>query len=252
MTKVNFRRYNTKTEALTKDIIDGSFIVTKDGANYVDFGEERVPIGGTPDTEMSDTSENSVQNKVIKSYVDNQKVNVKTTKTESDIDTYSCNYVNKFDDIGKVVNLFGDIMGSDGTYNVSCYSRVTATKISADGIWKFEIQGKISRDESVAAGYYTWGVKVEKISALLNDKIGKQVQLYDDTILNSSWFACRPNGTTNVPYTDRMDYGTRFENNNNNLVPARYYTTLGNSGGWGLDSFANDSYFEATIYLKEV
>lgn len=48
----------------------------------------------TLDTEMSATSENGVENKVIKSYVDGK---IKTEKTESDEASYSCNFINNLD-----------------------------------------------------------------------------------------------------------------------------------------------------------
>lgn len=85
MAKVNFKRYNTKEEALASDIIDGNYIVTKDGGNYADFDGKRVPIGGTPDTEMSDTSENSVQNKVVKKYVDDKFDKLSVYSTEEQV-----------------------------------------------------------------------------------------------------------------------------------------------------------------------
>ena len=85
MAKVNFKRYNTKEEALASDIIDGNYIVTKDGGNYVDFDGKRVPIGGTPDTEMSDTSENSVQNKIVKKYVDDKFDKISVYSTEEKV-----------------------------------------------------------------------------------------------------------------------------------------------------------------------
>ena len=70
MAKVLFKRYETDLEAQESDVVDGQFIVTKDGTSYIDYGNERIPFGGTPDTQMSDTSQNAVQNKVIKEYVD--------------------------------------------------------------------------------------------------------------------------------------------------------------------------------------
>lgn len=71
MAKVNFKRCQTISDLSNIDIVDGNFIVTGDGKTYVDYGNERKGIGGTPDLEMSDTSTNSVQNNVIKQYVDN-------------------------------------------------------------------------------------------------------------------------------------------------------------------------------------
>ena len=76
MAKVNFKRVQSVDDLSNLDIIDGNFIVTGDGKTYIDYGNERKGIGGTPDLEMSDTSTNSVQNKVIKEYIDNINDNV--------------------------------------------------------------------------------------------------------------------------------------------------------------------------------
>lgn len=70
MAKVLFKRYETNQEAEESQIIDGQFIVTKEGKTFVDYGTDRIAVGGTLDTQMSDTSINGVENKVIKSYVD--------------------------------------------------------------------------------------------------------------------------------------------------------------------------------------
>lgn len=72
MASVNFKRRNTVNDLDNIPIEDGNFIVTKDGHTFVDFDDDRIGIGGTPDLEMSDSSENSVQNKVVKNYVDNK------------------------------------------------------------------------------------------------------------------------------------------------------------------------------------
>lgn len=77
MAKVDFKRVSTNAEVENIDIKDGQFIVTGEGKSFVDFGSQRKPIAGTPDTEMSDTSTNSVENKVIKEYVDSEIVNIK-------------------------------------------------------------------------------------------------------------------------------------------------------------------------------
>lgn len=70
MAKVNFKRIENSENINTIDINDGNFIVTGDGKSYIDYGTDRIPTSGTPDTEMSDTSRNTVENKVIKGYVD--------------------------------------------------------------------------------------------------------------------------------------------------------------------------------------
>lgn len=71
MAKVNFKRVTTDNDVSKIPIEDGNFIVTKQGKTYVDFDSSRIPTSGTPDIEMSDTSTNTVENKVIKKYVDN-------------------------------------------------------------------------------------------------------------------------------------------------------------------------------------
>lgn len=79
MASVNFKRRNTVSDLSNIPIEDGNFIITKDGHTFVDFDTDRVSIGGTPDLEMSDSSENSVQNKVVKSYIDNLVNTLKTS-----------------------------------------------------------------------------------------------------------------------------------------------------------------------------
>lgn len=70
MAKVNFKRIEDSSTIDNVDIEDGAFIVTGDGKTYVDFGNDRIPTSGTPDSQMSDVSRNTVENKVIKEYVD--------------------------------------------------------------------------------------------------------------------------------------------------------------------------------------
>lgn len=82
MAKVKFKRFISDSAVENAEIEDGSFIVSKSGTSYVDFGNERIAFGGTSDTQMSDTSVNSVQNKVVKSYVDDVKEDVQTAQTD--------------------------------------------------------------------------------------------------------------------------------------------------------------------------
>jgi len=70
MANVLFKRIQNSELIDDYPIVDGSFYITKDGKSYADFDDERVPFGGTPDATMSDVSTNTVQNKVIKEYVD--------------------------------------------------------------------------------------------------------------------------------------------------------------------------------------
>lgn len=70
MAKVNFKRIEDSSTINDIDIEDGAFIVTGDGKTYIDFGTDRIPTSGTPDSQMSNISRNTVENKVIKEYVD--------------------------------------------------------------------------------------------------------------------------------------------------------------------------------------
>lgn len=79
MAEVKFKRIQSSTDIGDLNIEDGSFIVTGDGKSYVDYGNNRIPTSGTPDDEMSDTSRNTVENKVIKEYIDNNTNSLKPT-----------------------------------------------------------------------------------------------------------------------------------------------------------------------------
>jgi hypothetical protein len=79
MAKVLFKRIEDSGNINNIEIEDGSFIVTGDGKTYVDYGEDRIPTSGTPDTEMSDRSRNTVENNVIKEYVDNNVLDIYST-----------------------------------------------------------------------------------------------------------------------------------------------------------------------------
>lgn len=70
MAKVTYKRVETNDLVNEIPIVDGQLIYSKQGKTYMDYGEERVAINGTTDTEMNDSSTNPVENRVIKSYVD--------------------------------------------------------------------------------------------------------------------------------------------------------------------------------------
>lgn len=91
MAKVTFKRYETDAEAQASNVVDGQFIVTNEGTSYIDYGTDRISTNGTPDTAMSDTSKNGVQNKIIKEYVDDsfQEATNYTDNKIADYTTYS-------------------------------------------------------------------------------------------------------------------------------------------------------------------
>jgi hypothetical protein len=83
MANVLFKRVEDSTQLDNIPVVDGSFYVTGDGKSFIDYGGERLPVGGTPDTEMSDRSRNTVENNVIKQYVDDKVLGVySTTETK--------------------------------------------------------------------------------------------------------------------------------------------------------------------------
>lgn len=70
MAKVNFNRIEDSSLIDQYDIEDGNFWITGDGKTFIDYDNQRIPVGGTPDTEMSDRSRNAVENNVVKKYID--------------------------------------------------------------------------------------------------------------------------------------------------------------------------------------
>lgn len=70
MARVNFKRISDSTQIDNIPFEDGNFIVTKDGKTFIDYENERINPGLSTDTQMSDSSRNAVENKVIKKYID--------------------------------------------------------------------------------------------------------------------------------------------------------------------------------------
>lgn len=72
MAKVTYKRVETNDLVNGIPIVDGQLIYSKQGKTYMDYGEERVAINGTTDTEINDSSTNPVENRIVKQYVDTQ------------------------------------------------------------------------------------------------------------------------------------------------------------------------------------
>lgn len=72
--------YATKQEIAGKQdtLVSGTNIKTINGNSVLGAGDITIQAGGTIDTAMSDTSENAVQNKVIKKYIDDLVGNILT------------------------------------------------------------------------------------------------------------------------------------------------------------------------------
>jgi hypothetical protein len=84
MANVVFNRIEDSTLLDNIPVIDGSFYVTGDGKTFIDYDEERLPVGGTPDTAMSDRSGNAVENRVVKGYIDNAVSHLVVLTTDGD------------------------------------------------------------------------------------------------------------------------------------------------------------------------
>lgn len=76
--------YATKQEIAGKQdtLVSGTNIKTINGNSVLGAGDITIQAGGTIDTAMSDTSENAVQNKVIKAYIDGLVGNILTQLQE--------------------------------------------------------------------------------------------------------------------------------------------------------------------------
>lgn len=76
--------YATKQEIAGKQdtLVSGTNIRTINGHSVLGAGDITIQAGGTIDTAMSDTSENAVQNKVIKAYIDDLVGNILTQLQE--------------------------------------------------------------------------------------------------------------------------------------------------------------------------
>lgn len=224
VTKVEFTRVQTDAEVENIDVKDGQLIYTGTGKTYMDYGNQRIATGsgggsGTVDTEMSDSSTNAVQNKVIKEYIDNQ-ISIGNTEPTDDenklwIDTgavassvseitneystsetigYSANYVNN-------LNTYSTTEHRVGTYN---NKPVYRTVIIEDPLVY-----------STANVDYTFSY-IYNMSEILK---------IDGIIWNSSRVLCN-----NLPYTNNTGKVTRiFINNSTGAVAFNSQDTFSNA-----------------------
>lgn len=133
MAKVNFKRIENSSSIGYYDVEDGTFWVTGDGKTYVDYGNRRISIAGTPDTQMSDISRNTVENNVIKEYVDNKIGNIHTYST-NEIDTGNI-WIDGSHIYRKVINT-GAISSAPKYINHNITN--LSTVISLEGVMKAE------------------------------------------------------------------------------------------------------------------
>lgn len=104
MAKVNFKRYETNTEAEASDFIDGNFIATKEGSIYYDYEDERIQVkgGGSGSSDIiivGDETEATEDTKLIVEEedmdLDMQGADFLNEYSDSGGKGYSCNYINK-------------------------------------------------------------------------------------------------------------------------------------------------------------
>jgi len=103
MAKVKFKRIPYSSQINDLPIEDGSFVITGDGKSYIDYGNDRIPTNGTLDTEISDTSRNAVENKVIKEYVDDAIGGLQYNLVENDDPVKTGRKINGYDEYIKYI-----------------------------------------------------------------------------------------------------------------------------------------------------
>lgn len=180
------------------------------------------------DIEMSDTSTNSVENKVVKEYVDNE------------IEIVN----NKIAEIGTQKNGFGDLLTTDGTYSADYYAKIVGTYIG-NNTWKLEIEGQILNNNA-GSNYFAWGISIDKINTLLD----LNLRNYSNTEQASSYNFFTSTGSLDMT-VNGISTLFEYKSNINALLPTRIYNSSGASGGWGLDTFTNGSILKTVIYLEE-
>lgn len=138
MAKVEFTRVETNDDVENIDIKDGRFIVTGEGKAFVDYGENRIGIGGTPDTQMSDSSTNSVENRVIKGYVDNEITGAETYADGKVVNTlgtatdkaYSQSFINNLNTYSETEHRVGTWIDGKPLYSRWFSTTITGTPSS--------------------------------------------------------------------------------------------------------------------------
>lgn len=131
MAKVSFKRVESINDLNSIDIEDGNFIITGDSNAFIDYGSKRIPIGGTPDNQMDDSSTNSVQNKIIKKYIDDKtSTNSKNIEELKESNIYSTEekIVGKWIDgkpiYRKVIEINSGLVSGENTINFSNISNL--------------------------------------------------------------------------------------------------------------------------------
>lgn len=157
--------------------------------------------------------------------------------------------------VGLQKNAFGDVLITDGTYSATLYGKVVGTYIG-NTIWRIDIEGEMEYS-NIGPSYYNYGISINKINTLL----GLNLRNYSQSEKTSSYMTYVPDSGLDLAKIKYMSlgYGTTYEYKektiNNNLekffTPARYYTTSGSVGSWGIDLIPNKSFFKTTLYLKE-
>lgn len=191
-----------------------------------------------------------IENNIISAFT-------KTSELENDSDfiTSSGDTIaeinNKINNIGKIVNFFGDVMGDTSSMGVTCPSICIAKKINSD-TWELNFQGQYTYT-GTTSNIFVWGYEIAKINALISPLIGKTLKFEEGIQYKAQYRFFTPEGALKV---GAMHYGSMFEfvtaDGREFLEPGRYYIADGSHGGWPVNYFETAGEFEATIYLKEV
>ena len=130
MAEVIYTRKETDAELNNVEVTDGQIMYTKQGHVYMDFGNDRISMQNTPDVQMSDVSTNTVDNRTIKSYVDNR---VQTIKDETDKEKLWTNPLPSSDFAGQEITLSKDLSNFGG-YEILYAQSKSTSRIMTTGI----------------------------------------------------------------------------------------------------------------------
>ena len=154
--RVSYVRRATTTELDSVPVQDGQILLSGEGANYVDYKLQRLGIGGPADGSMSDTSQNAIQNKVVKSYIDERNVKREYTRVATDLNNLMI--TGNYSTLTTTTNI--------PVSNVKGYLWVLSAGSEAKQIWIQADSGRIFirhllSDQTVAGGTPVWSAWTE-------------------------------------------------------------------------------------------
>ena len=145
----------------------------------------------------------------------------------------------------QIVSAFGQF-GNSQYDTFELYGRVVAVRLPG-GLWRVDFTGKV---ETCTAETGLYGIDLDKIQSVIG------VNLSPPNSGSSSLFAFASSGLISISvfgYSGTLQYF--MISGHRTLVPARYYLTSGDIGGYGLPTTAKfpdvGTYWQASFYLQE-